>query len=222
MIERLIEKNNFKIYSVKSEEFNKYGKILKGYNTTSMVEFMKEKSKIPEVGNIYVVSAEELEQTEGYKEFRDGVYGGIDIEIGYCNGNTHMLSALEYHKSPEVNIAITPLVLLLANTKDIKDNRIDSSKVEGFYVEENTCIEIFSSTMHFAPCSVQQNGFKCIVILPRGTNEDIDLKDIKKITLEDELLFKKNKWLLVHKERPDLIEKGAKEGIDGVNYVVKY
>ncbi len=222
MLEKLRDKNDFKISSVKSESFKKYGKILKGYNTTLIVEFMKEKSKMPEVGNIYVASSPEIEETEGYAEFRNNIYGGIDIQAGYCNGNTHVLSALEYHKSPEVNIAIKPLVLLLAKTSDIKDNRIDSSKVEAFYLEENTCVEIYSTTMHFAPCSVSKDGFKCVVILPRGTNEDISLNKVNKFTLEDELLFKNNKWILVHKEREDLIEKGAKEGIDGVNYILKY
>ena len=217
MINELNIKNNFKIYPTSHNEFKNYGRVLSSYKISEIQSYMEEHTSIPQEGNIYVASVQKLKSTIDYEFFKQNVYGSLDIQIGYCNGNTHSLSALEYHKSPEVNIAITPLVLLLATPEDIVNNRVDSSKVKAFYLEKGTVIELYSNVLHFAPCSVSRDGFKCVVILNDGTNSDLEISNYK-----DKLLFKKNKWLLVHKEREDLINAGGEEGIDGPNIQLNY
>jgi len=56
--------------------------------------------------------------------------------------------------------------------------------------------------------------------LAKGTNTPIEKP--ASITAEDRLLFMRNKWLLAHPERKQLIEKGAYPGIIGPNIVVEY
>lgn len=222
MLNELKKLNEFPIYSCNDKEFKEFGQVITGYNFEELVEYAEKHTPIPEVGNIYIASDIQMEKLAIFEEVKNGIYGNMDIQIGYCNGNNSKLNGLEYHKGSEINIAVTDLILLLANVKDIENGVINSSKVKGFFIPKGTVIEVYQTTMHFSPCKVNNSGFKCIVILPKDTNLDLDLNS-KKITFqEDKYLFKKNKWLLVHNEKQDLIAKGAYEGIDGVNLEVKY
>ena len=46
----------------------------------------------------------------------------MPIQIGYCNGPNSTLNGLEYHKSSEINIAITDMVLLLGKVQEVENN----------------------------------------------------------------------------------------------------
>ena len=56
------------------------------------------------------------------KDFTDSLYGGLPIQIGYCNGNNHLLNAVEYHRSSEINVAATDLILLIGSEQDIEED----------------------------------------------------------------------------------------------------
>ena len=138
-------------------------------------------------------------------------------ELGYCNGHNHLLNAVEYHRDSEINIAVTDLILILGKEQDItEDHTYDSSKMEAFLIPAGTTIEVYATTLHYAPCNVAASGFKCVVVLPKGTNTDITLEE--KHTPEDDLLFARNKWLLSH---PDANIAGSVAGIKGENLSVK-
>ena len=202
-------------YHIEDCQFNTYGKIINHYDFKELQDYM-EQTGIPEDGNVYVASVSEMENTKIKKEIQFAFYGGIPIEIGYCNGPNSTLNGLEYHKSSEINIAMTDLVLLLGKIQDIHHNGYDSKNVEAFFVPKGTAIELYATTLHFGPCKVNEEGFKDIVILPDGTNDPLE-QTIEKRTEEDELLFMKNKWLLVHPEREVLVNRGAYPGIIGEN-----
>ena len=118
--------------------------------------------------------------------------------------------------SSEINIAATPLIVLLGLKYEMEGNRYDSSKVKAFYVESGTMIELFGTTMHFCPCQVSDEGFSNVVVLPKDTNALLD--NPSKV----ELLFKKNKWLICHEGNDNLIKIGVFPGIYGENYKVQY
>ncbi len=220
-IKELRQKNEITIYDIHSNEFKEFGKVVKNYDLKSVKDYLNIKTSIPKEGNIYIGSDSVLEQENIFTNIRSNLYGSMELQAGYCNGNNSRLTGLEYHKASEVNLAGSPLVLLLGKVQDIQDNEYDSSKVKAFYLEEGDVVEIYGTTLHFAPCKVLDEGFKCLVVLPKGTNEElIDTVDV--ITEEDELLFKVNKWLLVHKESKRLISNGAKVGITGSNLEIKY
>lgn len=185
------------IQKVTEESFRKYGKVLEGYDTARL---LKEMEHTPLPGDvIYVPSVEELEALSVAKDFRDRAYGGLPIQIGFCNGNNKKLNALEYHRSSEINIAVTDLILLIGMQQDLaSDYTYDTDKVEAFFVPAQTVIEVYATTLHYAPCTAADGGFRCVVILPKGTNTELEANP--GITAEDRLLTAKNKWLIAHKE----------------------
>ncbi len=63
-----------------------------------------ERTELPKAEVIYVPSDEALESLPVAKELKDRAYGGLPIQIGYCNGNNKSLNAVEYHRSSEVDM----------------------------------------------------------------------------------------------------------------------
>ena len=185
------------IFSVGDERFRKYGKVWDGFECSKILKEM-EHTPLPD-DVIYVPSVEEMEVLQEAVEFQNRVYGGLPIQIGYCNGNNHKLNALEYHRNSEINIAVTDMILLIGQLADVTpEHTYDTAKVEAFHVPAGTVVEMYETTLHYAPCNVGDNGFKCVVILPKGTNTEIDFVLPK--TGEDALMTAKNKWLIAHEE----------------------
>ena len=177
-----------------------------------------EETPLPE-GVIYEPSIKELEELKVAKDFKNREFGGLDIQIGYCNGNNYMLNAVEYHRTSEINIAVTDLILLLGLEKDIEDDySYDTSNIEAIFVPAGTAIEVYGTTLHYAPCNANEGGFRCVVILQKDTNTELEATIEKQG--EDALLFAKNKWLIGHPET-DLGAQGAFIGLKGKNICLK-
>lgn len=202
-----------KIKKVTDPEFSRYGRVIDGYDFSKLIKAM-EHTPLPE-DVIYEPSIEELEATDVAIDLKMRIYGELPIQIGYCNGHNSKLNALEYHRSSEVNIAATDMILLLGSREDVKDDfTYETSKVEGFFVPEGTAIEVYATTLHYAPCGVDGQGFKCVVVLPKGTNLDVVNTHA---TAEDKLLAASNKWLIAHE---DAHIDGAFNGLRGENITV--
>ena len=203
--------------SINDSDFKKYGKVLKGYDASEIIEKMGETPLPSDV--VYEPSIKELESLNISKELMEREYGGLPIQIGYCNGNNYLLNAVEYHRSSEINIAAEDLILLLGKEEDMEDDfTYNTAKIEAFLVPKGSIIEVYATTLHYAPCNANESGFKCVVVLPKDTNMPLE-KDIKKEG-EDALLFAKNKWLCAHKES-GLEEDGAFIGLKGENINLK-
>ena len=187
-----------KIYSVYDEEFIPYGQVLEGYDTGGLLEEMK-KFPLPEEGTSYRTFIEAFEELSIFEEMSKRTYGGMPIQIGMCWGRNRKLNCLEYHRDSEVNVSDVDFILLLSKREEIRDGKLDTSKVKAFKVPAGVLVEVYATTLHFAPCQTGENdGFRVVVILPRGTNEPYKLEEIK--TLEDKMLRARNKWLLAHPE----------------------
>lgn len=203
------------IQNVNDESFKAYGRVMKEYDVCRLRKEM-EHTPLPADGVIYVPSVEELEALPAAECFRDMAYGGLPIQVGYCNGSNHALNALEYHRSSEINIAVTDLILLLGRQQDLEvDYTYDTSKAEAFFVPAGTVIEVYATSLHYAPCTATGSGFRCVVILPKGTNTELDFFVSKEG--EGKLLAARNKWLIAHREAE--IE-GAFCGLKGTNITV--
>lgn len=205
-------------YHIEDSKFKHYGKVINEYDFNELETYM-DSLTIPQDQNVYVASVTEMENTIIKNQLQEAFYGEMSIQIGYCNGPNSTLNGLEYHKSSEINIAITDMVLLLGKVQEVENNVFHSNDVIAFFVPKGTAVELYSTTLHFAPCKVNNEGFKTIVILPKGTNDPLST-NIQKRAKEDELLFMKNKWLIAHPEREQLINKGAHPGIKGENIKV--
>ena len=203
-----------KIQNVTDASFRKYGKVLEGYDFSALLKEMKHTPVPDDV--IYVPSVEELEALDVAKALQNKGFGGIPIEIGYCNGHNKKLNAVEYHRSSEINVAVTDLVLLIGSQQDITDDfTYDTSKIEAFLVPAGTGIEVYATTLHYAPCHVNEGGFQCVVVLPKGTNTELTFPTEK--TGEDSLMTAKNKWLIAHE---DAKIEGAFNGLKGENITI--
>lgn len=221
-IDSLKNKNDVEIYSVKDEAaFKSYGRIVCGYDFSALIRYMDENTEIPKEGNIYRASVPEMEQTEAARVIQNTLYGGMPIQVGYCNGRNTTYNGFEYHKGSEINVAITDFMLVLGHTWEIHNNTYDVDDAKVFFVEQGTVLEMYQTTLHLSPCRVNDQGFKDIVILPRGTNTPLENK---KGRLEDEdiLLLQKNKWVIAHPNREPLIRQGAHPGVIGINKELYY
>ena len=203
-----------KIQKVTDPAFRKYGQVLEGYDFTGLIKEMKH-TPVPE-DVIYVPSVEELEALDIMKDLQNKGYGGLPIQIGYCNGHNKKLNAVEYHRNSEINVAVTDLVLLIGHQQDIEpDHTYDTSKIEAFLVPAGTGIEVYATTLHYAPCHVNEGGFQCVVVLPKGTNTELTFQTEK--TGEDSLMTAKNKWLIAHEDSKIA---GAFNGLKGENITI--
>ena len=201
------------IKPVTDPAFGAYGKIVTGYEIGDLLKKMEE-TPLPE-DVTYVASVQELEELSVCKEMEKNLYGQMPIQVGYCNGHNKKLNAAEYHRNSEINIAATDLVLILGRQQDITpEYTYDSGNMEAFLIPRGTVVEVYATTLHYAPCHTQEGGFRCVVILPQGTNTDLTPLE-KTVNKEDKLLFAKNKWLIGHEEGG--LPKEAYIGITGEN-----
>ncbi len=215
MLNKLKELNpDIKIYSIRDEEFKKYGYVL-DIDTDEIVQACNELG-LPDDGSSYSLSVDKLENLKCSKLLREKAFGGCETQIGLCCGYNSYMNALEFHKSSEINVATTPLVLILGLQYEMKGGEYSSDKIKAFYLEKGDAVEVYGTSMHFCPCQVSDDGFSCVVVLPKDTNDLLDSPT------NDKLLFKKNKWLICHDKNSALIEKGVYPGIHGTNYRIKY
>ena len=214
ILERLNEKNEgLRLYSVEDPAFRRYGRVLNA--DTEELAAALAAMPIPEQGNSYCASVPELEAVPLMNTLRYVTFGDMPIQAGYCNGNGFKLNALEYHKCSEVNFSTTGLVLLLALPEQLDDGKLDSAGVVGFYLPAGVLVEIYPMVLHFAPCRISEDGFRCLVVLEKGTNEALESVNTA-APGEEKLLWMRNKWLTCHPDSPQK-EKGAFAGIYGEN-----
>lgn len=204
-----------KIYDVTDSRFKKYGRIVKNVDFSGLIRALEEKTPLPE-GVEYVPGMKELEELPVMKELTDKIYGELEIQIGYCNGHNSKLNALEYHRNSEINIAATDVYLMLGCQQDISDDYMyDTSLVETFLVPAGTAVELYATSLHYAPCGVDGKGFRVSVVLPKGTNLELAEKHAGG---EDSHLTAKNKWLLGHPDGG--LPEGSPMGLLGENLSV--
>ena len=221
LLERLNYVNDVKILSVLDREaFKSYGRVINTYDVSDLIRYMEEYTENPENGNIYVPSVPVMEKMPIRQQFENLVYGGMPIEIGYCNGRNTTFNGFEYHKGSEINIAVTDFCLCLGHVWDIEHNEYSVNQVQVFFVPKGTVLEMYQTTLHLSPCRVNDIGFKDIVILPRGTNTALNKEAV--LDEESRLLLMKNKWVIAHPEREPLMKQGAVGGVMGPNKEVKY
>ena len=217
-LELLREKNpDLKLCSVLDPAFRRYGRVLNA--DTAELAAALAATPVPETGNSYRASVPELEAVKLMPLLRRVCFGEMAIQAGYCNGRGHLLNALEYHKCSEVNFSTGGLVLLLALPEQLDDGRLDSADVVGFYLPAGVLVEIFPLVLHFAPCRISEEGFRCLVVLEQGTNAPLDSVDTA-APGEEKLLWMRNKWMTCHPDSPQR-EKGAFVGIRGDNLDLK-
>ncbi|MBR2256171.1 MAG: DUF4867 family protein [Blautia sp.] len=202
-----------KFYAVTDPEFAPYGKVLEGYDTKELLAAM-EQIAMPEQGTAYEPGIASLEECSILADLQDRAYGGMPIQLGMCWGHNTKLNCLEYHKDSEVNIGTTDFILLLAKEEDIVDGKLDTAKVKAFCAPAGAAVEVYATSLHYAPCQTKEDGFRVAVVLPKGTNTEKPAA--AEGNFEDRLLWARNKWLLAHEDTTEA-KAGAYVGLVGKN-----
>lgn len=204
------------IYSVTAPEFAPYGRVITGYETEckAVVEALTSSTPLPE-GTGYVPEEPALQTLPESAVLGASLFGGMPFQMGWCNGHNTKLNCLEYHRDSEFNLGTEDFILLLAKQDEIVDGKLDTAKVKAFRVPAGTLVEVYATTLHYAPCHTDPaQGFKVLVALPKGTNTDKPALAVK--GGDDAYLWACNKWLLAHAESSEAGQ-GAAVALTGVN-----
>lgn len=164
----------------------------------------------PDEANAYIPRDEGLSLSPATQSISRAVFGELPIQAGWNYGGNPRMNGMEWHKSCEVIVACTDLVLLLGNYTDIEHDSYDSARALGLYLQKGEAVELFPLTLHLAPMPVVGGRFIAAILLPEGTN--LPLSGGIEGTLRAV-----NKWLLVHPDNTRGIELGGKVGIRGEN-----
>lgn len=206
------------IKSVLDESFRLYGRVwsLPEAYATELASVLEDGTPMPE-GRSYAASDPALEGMRCASALRTLFYGGRPAQLGWCNGHNTKLNCLEYHRSSEFNFGSRDFILLLAREEQMEEGKLDTSLVRAFRVPAGTLIEVYGSTLHYAPCQAKADeGYKVLVALPEGTNgPKPDLPDGVQAG-DSAMLWAADKWLIAHEESGKG-ELGAWVGLTGEN-----
>jgi len=195
------------------ESFAPYGKVIEGYDFTELLNALEANTEKPDDKVIYEPSDAVLESLSVFNSLQDGLFGGLPIQIGYCNGTNTKLNCFEYHRGSEALVAADELVLIVAKQQDIKNGKISTDLAETFVVPKSTGVLCYETTLHYAPAK-PDGSFRSIIVLPRLTNTDKPAFNPQ--NAEDGWLLARNKWLLAHPDSPEA-KNGAYVGLTGKN-----
>ena len=205
------------IKSVFDREFAPYGTVIDYLDTKGLVEKMKRIGY--EDGVKYIPSIAELESDDVFSILQNNVYGGMPIQIGMCYGHNTKLNCLEYHRDSEINIGENDFILLLAKKEAVIDGKLDTSAVDAFKVPAGVAVEVYETSLHYAPCQASlSEGFRVSIVLPKGTNTERPSSPV--LCYEDSLMTARNKWLLAHSES-DEAKGGAVVALTGDNIDIR-
>lgn len=203
------------ILSVFDSAFQPYGKVVTGMET-ACAEILSALASTPlPDGTGYVPTDPVLQNLGAAVQVSENLYGGMPVQLGWCNGHNTKLNCLEYHRDSEFNLGTEDFILLLAKMENIQGGKLDTAKVKAFRVPAGTLVEVYATTLHYAPCHTDPaKGFRVLVALPWLTNTDKPA--FTEMAPEDKLLWAKNKWLLAHAESAEAAQ-GAYIGLIGEN-----
>lgn len=202
------------ILSVLDPAFQNYGQVITGYDCKPLLETLEAATPLPEAVE-YVPLQKELMELPVARELAAGVYGGMPIQLGWCNGHNTKLNCLEYHRDSELNLGSRDFILLVAKREDMEDGRLDTAKVQAFHCPAGVLVEVYATTLHYAPCHADPaKGFRVMVALPAGTNTDFRLPGAPNPL--DRQLWARNKWLIAHPDSAPAAN-GAVIGLTGEN-----
>ena len=204
-----------KLHSVTEPGFAQYGRVLQELQPEYRQELTDALRRLPLTRQVvYTASEPSLEALPSVQWIGREIFGEIPVQAGWCNGYNRAMNAMEYHKASEVNFMSEDAILLLGRLQDVQPyEQYDTALAEAFLVPAGTAIEVYGTTLHYAPIHTGQDGFRTLVMLPRQTNTPLQEKHESRG--ESRLLLAKNKWLIGH---PDAeLEEGCWRGLQGEN-----
>ena len=140
------------LYSVFDPAFRAYGQVVTGLDG-AVAELLHVLKDAPQGRGVdYVPEYAPLQELPAMAEIREHCYGGMPIQLGWCNGYNTKLNCLEYHRDSEFNLGTEEFILLLARRDECERGMLDTAKVKAFHVPAGVLVEIYATTLHYAPC----------------------------------------------------------------------
>lgn len=206
-----------RIHDVREPIFKPYGRIAAGYPLAGLMDALA----LTPLGETvsYVPKDPSLHAAKDADTVGEALFGGMPFQFGRCNGHNTRLNCLEYHRDSEFNLGTEDFILLLARQEEIVDGMLETQLVQAFRVPKGTLVEIYATTLHYAPCSaLNGQGFRVMVALPEKTNTPFT--GAPGANVMDRQLWARNKWLLAHADSPEA-KRGAFIGLTGENIDIK-
>ncbi|WP_236565879.1 DUF4867 family protein [Escherichia albertii] len=194
-----------KALSIHSDEFHLYGNVISVINVDSLLKYLKDEISVPADQVAYVRSDERLNRYSAMSDIQCQIYGEMPVQAGYVCGVNTTQNGFEYHQGSEVIIAASDFFLFLGKRGLMQGDTFNGELAEPFFIPAKSVIELYSTTLHYCPISINAQPFSAAIILLDGTNEDINGK--KKPTI----LSKRNTWFIAHEsftEHPCPLLKG--------------
>ena len=100
-----------KIYSVNDPEFKPYGRVVTGLEAAK-AEILQAlaTTPLPEATD-YVAEEPVLQKLPAMVEVSEHLFGGMPVQLGWCNGHNTKLNCLEYHRDSEFNLGTEDFIL---------------------------------------------------------------------------------------------------------------
>ena len=201
------------ILSVFDEAFRPYGRVVEGYPLAGLLTALAETPVTD--GVVYEPRIQALHDAKDAQAVGEALYGGMPFQFGFCNGHNTRLNCLEFHRDSEFNLGCEDFILLVAKQDDIVDGKLDTAKVMAFKAPAGVLVEVYATTLHYAPCHADPaKGFHVLIALPAGTNTDH--RPVNKANALDAMIWARNKWLLAHPDS-DEAKQGAVVALTGEN-----
>ena len=216
MLSRLKERNrHLDFIDPDSDAFAAYGRSLPAAGWKELAEHTADLIP-PEEAPAYIASVPELESVFR-PQSSEGVFGDEEPQVGVCRGYNAALNGMEWHDSPEIVVAVSPLLLILGRPEELENGGWNSRHARICFLSAGQVVLLHPGTLHFAPCRVTDSPFLSLIILPRGVNGELPPEDGRETA--DRILWKHRKWLLTHPDSPQA-QNGAPVGIIGPNLLV--
>ena len=200
---------DYDIKDIYDSAFKTYGKI-HSVDVKEAIEFVRDTIISPQEGTCYNPDVEEIKNIKSIKRLSQIVYGYMDVIAGSVSGHNQVLNGIEYHQCSETIIAVTDFVLVVGHIWDLGKNTYNSNLCEIFYVPKGTVVECYSTTLHYTPISISDEGFQTICLLLEGTGDVLPNGSVR-----EGILKKKNKWFIAHRDNYEKVESGDFPGLTG-------
>jgi hypothetical protein len=206
---------HIKIIDCSDSAFPSFGRRLSGFDWLPIADHASRRP-LPAEGTSYVRTVEAWEALPVTSALSRECFNGRPLQVGLCFGVNDRMNAMEWHGDSEVIGAATDLLLILGQLSDVVDGTYEADSAIGLFVESGTLIELYATTLHFAPVNVGPQGFRAVIILPCMTNALLT----EPKPAQDPLLFAQNKWMVAHPDSPQA-GRGAHVGIVGKNIQIR-
>ena len=127
------------------------------YPLSAIAEILEELKKTPVPEGVgYVPEEEAMQELPAATEVSEYLYGGMPVQMGWCNGHNTKLNCLEYHRDSEFNLGTSDFILLLAKQDEIENGVLDTAKVKTIITDCEEIIvaaakDFFPGAVHIIP-----------------------------------------------------------------------